>query len=150
MIYYVLPRFSIPVFGSSLEERYASVQKFKDVLQASDLEALANQPSVSNFDFSNKVVIALTSRMPSAFFRGLSDQQLSLWYPELLSCKGVEQNEHHAEDLFNHLMEAIDAACNLDLQKETVYKEIIAASQSLHVKLAVLFHDLGKVEADHE
>ncbi len=47
--------------------------------------------------------------------------------PELASCFGVPQNPHHAYDVYHHTLAAVDAA-----------------PEEATVRLAVLFHDLGK------
>ncbi len=52
--------------------------------------------------------------------------------PELSACCGFEQGGMHSEDLYEHLLLALSAAC------ERKYP--------LQVKLAALFHDIGKRE----
>jgi len=54
--------------------------------------------------------------------------------PELAACYGVPQNEHHAYDVFHHTLATVDAA----------------PPENLVVRLAALFHDLGKPETRAE
>lgn len=58
--------------------------------------------------------------------------------PELAHCQGVEQDpEWHPEgDVFEHLMQTLDAAAQIELQDK---------HQNLVLRYAALCHDLGKV-----
>lgn len=53
---------------------------------------------------------------------------LPLFLPELEATWAVEQNEYHEDDVFHHSLKACDMAPAV-----------------LHIRLAALFHDLGKV-----
>lgn len=50
---------------------------------------------------------------------------LDIFFPELLECYGVAQPKFHTHDVYNHLLRAVDIAED-------------------KVKLAILFHDIGK------
>jgi putative nucleotidyltransferase with HDIG domain len=50
--------------------------------------------------------------------------------PELRACYGQRQNEHHRYDVLKHTLLAVDKASDL--------------GAPLHVRLAALFHDIGK------
>lgn len=54
--------------------------------------------------------------------------------PELAECDGVAQNRHHAYDVFEHTMAAMDKS----------------PRDNLIVRLATLFHDLGKPDTRRE
>jgi poly(A) polymerase/tRNA nucleotidyltransferase (CCA-adding enzyme) len=71
----------------------------------------------------------LKARMPSIGFRLMLDAGLlAVFLPELARCRGVEQRERHCFDVFEHSLYTCDAA----------------ARENLPVRLAALFHDLGK------
>lgn len=53
--------------------------------------------------------------------------RLSQFFPELLSCFGVIQNQYHKYDVYYHLLYTCDAA-----------------PPNLIIRLAALFHDIGK------
>lgn len=55
---------------------------------------------------------------------------LALILPELASCRGVEQKGMHRFDVLDHLLESLDAS-----------------PPELELRLAALFHDIGKPEA---
>jgi len=56
---------------------------------------------------------------------------LRRFLPELSEAYGVSQNRYHAFDVFNHTLAAVDGA----------------PADNLRVRLAALFHDLGKPES---
>lgn len=58
---------------------------------------------------------------------------LELFLPELLQCYNVSQNKFHLHDIFWHSLHSCDAAPKGDLV----------------IRLAALFHDLGKVPTRH-
>jgi len=50
--------------------------------------------------------------------------------PELQQCYGVEQNKHHRYDVYTHLLKSLEYA--------------VQKNYSLEIRLAALFHDIGK------
>jgi poly(A) polymerase/tRNA nucleotidyltransferase (CCA-adding enzyme) len=54
---------------------------------------------------------------------------LKLWFPELDSCYGVDQNKFHAYDIYHHSLYSCDAA----------------PSDKPLIRLVALLHDIGKV-----
>ncbi len=74
--------------------------------------------------------ILMTERPSIAF--GLMEQTglLKLILPELSSCRGIDQKGYHKFDVLDHSLLACDAAA--------------AEGVSLTVRLAALFHDIGK------
>ena len=79
----------------------------------------------------------LGGEKPSVFFEVLrSVGALDIWFPELLTLIGVEQNEkHHAEgDVWVHTMMVLDEAA----------KRRAEAKQPLAFMLSALAHDFGK------
>ena len=50
--------------------------------------------------------------------------------PELQRCYGVEQNKHHRYDVYTHLIKSLEYA--------------VQKNYSLEIRLAALFHDIGK------
>ncbi len=57
---------------------------------------------------------------------------LDLIFPEIVQSFGVDQNKHHIYDVYEHLMRSLGYAAKQGF--------------SLHVRLAALFHDVGKPE----
>ena len=80
----------------------------------------------------------LKGRRPSRFFEALRRiAQLSVWFPELQACIGVEQDPvYHPEgDVWTHTMQVIDRAA--------AYRDRV--SDPAAFMLLALTHDLGKV-----
>jgi putative nucleotidyltransferase with HDIG domain len=76
----------------------------------------------------NKIVM---SNKPSIALRLMEETGLlQLILPELFSCRGIEQKGYHKFDVLDHSLLACDAAA--------------AQENSLIVRLAALFHDVGK------
>lgn len=73
-------------------------------------------------------------RPSSAFIVLFETGLLQRILPELASCYGVAQNPHHAFDVFHHSLAALDRS----------------AGASRVVRLAALFHDVGKPETRME
>ncbi|MDD3773924.1 MAG: HD domain-containing protein [Patescibacteria group bacterium] len=71
---------------------------------------------------------------------------LKLLLPEIEKMKGVKQPEiFHAEgDVFNHTLIALEKLKNLETNPKLVKSAIPIDPKSIHAKLAILFHDLGK------
>lgn len=59
---------------------------------------------------------------------------LAIVLPEILPCVGLEQNHHHKLDVFEHTLAVVDNSDPLNLK----------------VRLAALFHDIGKPDAAKE
>jgi poly(A) polymerase/tRNA nucleotidyltransferase (CCA-adding enzyme) len=77
----------------------------------------------------------LLANKPSRGFLLLHRSELlGVFLPELETCYGVEQNRFHSYDLFRHSIYATDAA----------------PPGNLVVRLAVLFHDIGKPDTREE
>lgn len=94
-------------------------------------ENAARITEVSKERIRDEVLKALSYDCPSKFFRSLYDcGLLGFVIPDLLLAVGVEQNEFHAETVFEHLMYAVDASVDL-------------TSNAL-LRLACLMHDIGK------
>lgn len=76
----------------------------------------------------------LLSPRPSKGLRLMEETGiLALVLPELALCRGVEQKGMHAFDVLDHLYAAVDAAA--------------ASEDDLGLRLAALFHDIGKPRA---
>lgn len=72
---------------------------------------------------------SLLSPTPSKVIRALRELEiLEIVLPELVPCIGVEQNEYHTEDVFDHTMSVLDRCPEGDLP----------------LRLAAIFHDIGK------
>lgn len=99
------------------------------------LVRLANTPVVNSQQFGVKLVIALAHPAPSVFFRETANNgQLEIYFPELFNCIGCTQDKYfHNDDVFDHTMLALDRA-----------ELVNGFHANLDVKLAILFHDLGK------
>lgn len=77
----------------------------------------------------------ICSPVPSRALRLLVDTQTILYIiPELLECVDVRQPERHRHDVFNHLAATVDAVSAENLSEERL----------LILRLAGLFHDIGK------
>ena len=71
----------------------------------------------------------LGSEKPSIAFRLMEKTgMLDLLFPELQNCRGVDQKGFHQFDVLDHLLRSCDAA----------------PKEKKHVRLAALFHDIGK------
>lgn len=102
-------------------ETYKAIQKNKDRLN------LVSQERIT--DEFNKIIMA---NKPSAGLRLLDDcGLLEIFLEEFTLTKGVEQKKiYHHKDVFNHTLEVLD-----NISKHT---------DSLNLRLAALFHDIGK------
>lgn len=77
----------------------------------------------------------VTGAKPSRGFLALDEiGALSWFFPELAAGKGLAQNRYHSYDIFFHSLYACDAVQGPDLP----------------IRLAALFHDLGKVDTRKE
>ena len=83
------------------------------------------------------------SRKPSVFFETLREmQQLDVWFPELISLIGLEQDPvfHPEGDVWTHVMQVLDKAAGYRDQTEEPFRFM----------LVPLVHDLGKIETTEE
>ncbi len=88
--------------------------------------------------------LILKSRRPSLGFRWLAEiWRLQELFPELHALIGIKQNPaYHPEgDVFEHTMQAVDAAAELSYRDE---------QEKLYLVLAALCHDLGKATTTDE
>jgi tRNA nucleotidyltransferase (CCA-adding enzyme) len=79
----------------------------------------------------NEILKAMAYDIPGNFIRALNTcNLLSILIKPVHACIGVEQNEHHAENVYEHLLDSLDACSILD-------------SRPL-LRLTALLHDIGK------
>ena len=91
--------------------------------------ALGVTARVAKERIKDELVKLLVSATPSSGLRFMeSAGLLELIIPELYACRGVEQKGLHEFDVLDHLFAACDAS----------------PRESLEVRLAALFHDVGK------
>jgi hypothetical protein len=102
------------------------------------LQLLADFPISTSSEFGVKMVVALSFAKPSEFFRRCANNgQLQQYFPELFNCIGCKQDPHyHQDDVFDHTMLALDKVEDPEVIENSV--------GLLDIKLAVLFHDIGK------
>ncbi len=87
--------------------------------------------TVSAERIRDEVKKILLSDKPSIAFRIMDDTAiLDLLFPELSACKNVEQQGYHEFDVFEHLLRSCDHA-----------------KKEVPLRLAALFHDIGKPQA---
>ena len=92
---------------------------------------LASVAAVSKERVRDELVRMLSAGKPSIAFRLMERTGLlSLILPELAACRGVEQLGFHKDDVLDHLLNACD----------------LSSPENLNVRLAALFHDIGKPE----
>jgi len=83
-------------------------------------------------DEFSKIMLA---NRPSVGLKLLVDTSMAdLIIPELITCQGVSQPIHGGTDVLNHLFDTVDAVIADELSEERL----------LVVRLAALFHDIGK------
>ncbi len=105
-----------------------------------NLKDFKNKKNISReriFDEIKKLL--LKSKSPSLGFRWLKEiNRLKELFPEIYNLIGVNQKKHyHPEgDVFEHTMQAVDAAANLELYENENEKFLIM--------LGALCHDFGK------
>lgn len=101
----------------------------------SDDEVQAKISSISMERFRDELVKMLSSDMPSIGLHFMEDTGiLKMFIPELAICRGVAQadvREYHEFDVLDHCIYACDGA----------------PKNNLTVRTAMLFHDIGKVDA---
>lgn len=87
--------------------------------------------NISKERIRDEIVKGLMYPKPSNFFRALqSTELLEIIFPDLQKGVGVEQNEHHAEPVFDHLVRCLDFSVSL--------------TDSPMLRLATLCHDIAK------
>lgn len=80
----------------------------------------------------DEIIKLLATPAPSTGFRFMEQTGLlELIIPELASCRGIEQKGLHRHDVLDHLLNTCDAC----------------PAASLEIRLAGLFHDIGKPKA---
>lgn len=123
--------------------RFASQTGF-DITQET-LDAIPRARSVtakiSIERFRDEFIKLVSSAEPSKGLRLMEDTGiLEQFLPEIASCRGVIQADdrgHHHFDVLDHMLYALDGAAWLESQRN-------AESVNLEVRLASLFHDIGK------
>jgi tRNA nucleotidyltransferase (CCA-adding enzyme) len=111
--------------------RFAATLEFE--VEEETFEAMGPaRPSVERIAAErvrDELLRMLEAPRPSRGFEVLRESGLlGVWFPELLECVGVPQNRYHAYDVYFHTVYSCDAA---------------PAAKSV-VRLAALFHDVGK------
>lgn len=99
-------------------------------------EAISQNKELINYianerirDEFNKILMAKNGIKGIELMRQTSLLQEIL--PELAACYGVTQNKHHKYDIYTHSLKSLEYA--------------IKKNYPLHLRLAALFHDIGKV-----
>lgn len=100
--------------------------------QLSDIQKIKSES-----EFGIAALEALSKPHSSEFFReALRTGILEKYFRELFLAVGLQQNSYHTDDVFTHTMLALDACDEL--------------GGDLITKIAILFHDLGKVPTQKE
>jgi len=117
-------RFAAQLKFTIQEATYAAIAKNKERLKIISQERITDE--------FNKILMA---EQPSIGLRMLDETGLlAIFLPEMTAMKGVEQRKKfHHKDVFYHTLEVID---NIALRKG-----------DLKLRLAALFHDIGKPRA---
>jgi len=114
-------------------------KKLNEICKRMDLSKVSRERIETEFE-----KLFLKSKKPSLGFRWLDKiGRLDDVLPELASTKGIKQDKrwHPEGDVFEHTMQSLDAAAQLD------YK---TAQNKLAMLYAALCHDLGKVNTTEE
>ncbi|MEJ2545029.1 MAG: HD domain-containing protein [Calditrichaceae bacterium] len=109
-------------FNFKIEEKtYQAISKNKDRLKVVSQERITDE--------FNKIMLA---KKPSVGLELLDETGMfDIFLPEFAQTKGIEQKEkYHHKDVFYHTLEVVD-----NISKRT---------DSLNLRLAALFHDIGK------
>ena len=102
-----------------------------DATLAAIPQTLDSVAAVSKERIRDELIRMLSADKPSVAFRLMEKTGLlGLILPELAACRGVEQLGFHKDDVLDHLFNACD----------------LSRPQNLNVRLAALFHDVGKPE----
>lgn len=118
-----------------------------DLCASMDLrDPLTHEPLARERIFEEIKKLLLKSKRPSLGFRWLQQLgRLKELFPELHALVGVAQRpDYHPEgDVFEHTMQALDAAAVCDLYQDSQIG-MTAEQEKFLIMLAVLCHDLGK------
>ena len=114
--------------------RFSSQLDFS--IEDTTLQALetcrVNLERVSSERIRDEIIRTLESPKPSIGLKVMKTTRiLEIILPELARCIGVQQKGYHQFDVFSHSVLACD----------------MAPQENLHVRLAALFHDIGKPTA---
>lgn len=131
--------------------RFASQLGFK--IEQKTFDAIAQTSAVtakiSIERFRDEFIKMLSSKKPSVGLK-LMEQSgtLKQFLPELTDCRNIIQADargHHCFDVLDHLFYACDAASFYPEEKMTsAKKDGTAVFMSVRIRLAALFHDIGK------
>jgi poly(A) polymerase/tRNA nucleotidyltransferase (CCA-adding enzyme) len=108
--------------------------KLSFIIEQNTFDAIKDTINVASMVSAERVrdelMKLLTVGLPSAGFEYMRKTGLlKLWFPELESCYGIDQNKYHAHDIYYHSLYSCNAApCNKPL-----------------IRLVALLHDIGKV-----
>lgn len=121
-------------------------KKLNEICKKMDLRDLTTGKIVSKERIFEEIKkLFLKSKKPSLAFRWLKEiSRLNNIFPEIYNLVGVEQKkEYHPEgDVFEHTMQAIDAAA--------VFDEYDNEDKKFLIMFSVLCHDFGKRETTDE
>ena len=94
--------------------------------------SLASYRNVSSERIRDEWIKALKAPTPSRAFRTMREHgMLDITAPELVRMHNCEQNRHHRHDVWEHTLATVDCVTR----------------ESLPLRLAALFHDIGKPSA---
>lgn len=103
--------------------------------------------------FRDEFVKLICSNAPSKGLRLLEETGiLEQFIPELASCRGVIQADergYHHFDVLDHLFYALDGATWIESQRGSASGTDAVSGPNLEVRLAALFHDIGKPATRH-
>ncbi|MBQ0167013.1 MAG: HD domain-containing protein [Treponema sp.] len=104
--------------------------------------------------FRDEFVKLISSDAPSKGLRLMEETGiLEQFLPEIASCRGVIQADergHHQFDVLDHMLYALDGAAWLERQRGSAFSDNtgsdtgLSSKVNLEVRLAALFHDIGK------
>ncbi|HZK20484.1 MAG TPA: HD domain-containing protein, partial [Treponemataceae bacterium] len=129
--------------------RFASQLGFKieDKTLAAIPHTIDIAAKISIERFRDEFVKTLSSKKPSVGLKLMEESgMLQLFLPELTLCRSVKQADvrgFHAFDVLDHLFYSCDAAPFFPVQKNKS-KSGSAVFLSVRLRLAALFHDIGK------
>lgn len=85
----------------------------------------------------NEILTSLASDNPGRYWRRIAELGLlKEIFPELNDGRGCQQNSHHGEDVFDHLVRCLD--------------ESVKLTNNPMLRLAVLLHDVAKPHTKHQ
>ncbi|OJF76210.1 MAG: polynucleotide adenylyltransferase [Treponema sp. CETP13] len=117
---------------------------FDAIEQTADITA-----KISIERFRDEFIKILSSEIPSVGLKLMEKSgTLKQFLPELASCRNVKQADargHHCFDVLDHLFYACDSARFYPVEQATsAKKDGSAVFFSVRIRLAALFHDIGK------